>query len=337
MIRTRAAKILVIDDEADLCELVGDALRVDGLQVASAGSGAEGCAQAQRDRPDLVVADLALPDCSGLELIGQLRDHIGEVPTVVITGTGDIHSASEAWRHGCVDFLTKPLNLHRLRNTIRRELSRRGDVTRLTARTRRLRLLARELNRRRHSVKDRLDTTCAALTSAYRTLNHQFTRQETLIRFQRQLLTFRTDDDIFRGLFSLFCENGGNLFGVALVCDENADLKMVGRFGTPAPDSVSICQGIAFSLLDVVLENPSVMPIAPAESPSLFPKWLHQHLAGVTFLCVPLLPDEGQLIGLSILYRKSGQPFTDDDRALAEMLAPSVAMAVQGNGCAADE
>ena len=323
-------RILLVDDEPDVRELVADVLRHDDLAVDTAVGVAEACASARRATPDLVIADVILPDGSGVDLLKRLRAIAGDVPAVVITGTGDLRSASDAWRCGCADFLTKPLDLSRLRETIRRQLHR-------GRRNHQRRDLTRRLNRRRHLVQHRLDTTCEALTQAYRTLSQQFLRQEAVLRFHRQLLLCQSDDDVFRGLFEFYAERRQRLFGVAMVCDENAELQMIGRFGTPGPDNVSLCQGFAFSLLVAVLHEPVVMRIDPQDHPSLFPAWLAEHLEDVTFLCVPLVPAEGQLIGMVVLYDHDGQPFSDDDVALWEMLAPSIALRIQGNSYAADD
>ena len=330
-------RVLIVDDEPDMRELIGDALRHDGLHIDAAGSGAEACAAAQRSRPDVVVADLHLPDCRGTEIIGRIRTVAPNVPTVIITGNGDLDVAGEACRQGCADFLTKPLSIEKLRDAIRRGLARGPAQQQRPARDHKLRRLARQLNQDRHAVRHRLNTTCAALTRAYRSLNDQFLRQESVLRFHRHLLTCQNDDDVFRNLFQFYAEHRGNLFGVAMVCDENADLQMIGRFGTPGPDSVSVCQGYAFSLLDAVLHDPAVLRIDPTAHASLFPSWLADYLTDVNFLCIPLIPAEGQLIGLVVLYRKEGETFTDDDVGLSEMLAPSVAMSIQGNSYQADD
>jgi len=337
MSQSEYPRILIVDDEPDMRELIGDALQGEGVHIETARSGAEAYAAVQRTRPDVVVADLHLPDCRGCEIIDRIRTAAADVPTVVITGTGDLDTAGEACRRGCVDFLTKPLDLDRLRESIRRELDRRDRHARRSPREIKLRRLARELNRDRRSVRHRLDTTCAALTRAYRSLNDQFLRQESVLRFHRQLLLCRDDDDVFRSLFQFYAEHRGNLFGVAMVCDENAELQMIGRFGAPGPDSASVCQGYAFSLLDAVLQDPAVLRIDPSAHQALFPNWLEPHLGGLQFLCVPLIPSEGQLIGLVVLYRKEGETFSDDDVALSEMLAPSVAMSIQGNSYSAED
>ena len=325
------ARVLIVDDELDMRDLLSDVLTRQGLHVQSAATGAEAIALADRNQPDLLVADMGLPDCTGLDVIDRLRARMGDVPALLITGNADVHSASEATRRGCVDFLTKPLDLPRLREAVSRELTRQGREDRSARRTRQFRHLARELNRRRHEMKRQLNTTCAALTTAYRTLNRQLGRQEALIRFQRFLLTCQTDDDIFRGLFRFFTERTGPVFGLALVCDDQAKLQLVGRFGAPEPDAMELCHQIAASVSGLVLDNPSVMRLEIDKHKSIFSPSLRKQMPGVTFMCLPLLPTEGRLIGLVVLYRKGEQPFTDDDLAIGEMLAPTIAVAIQCN------
>ncbi len=322
--------VLIVDDEPDVRELLGDIVRREGCTFETAATGAEACAIADDRHPDLLIADLRLPDDSGVEVINRIHDNIGSIPTLVITGSQDMKLASEAWRHGCVDFLTKPLDLDRIREAVRQEITRARGSRRQNLRSQRLQRLAHESNRRRKLIKNQLNTTCAALSDAYRQLTTQFTLQEAMIRFQRQLLTCQDDDDIFRNLFGFLGDRCEELFGVAMACDEHAEMQMIGRFGTPLPDSISVCQSIALSLLDVVLEDPVVTRLSGQTHRNLFPEWLLEYVEGVNFLVMPLLPEQGQLIGLVILYRKTEKTFSDADVELAEMLAPAIASAIQG-------
>ena len=140
----------------------------------------------------------------------------------------------------------------------------------------------------------------------------------------------RSDDhEVFSRFFHLFAERTGPLFGVAMLCDENAELKLVGRFGVPVPDGVNFCQSIAEAMVPDMLERPEVTVLDAFENIQKFPTSLHGFLVGVSVLVVPLMVAEGSLIGVVVLYRKGEQPFTSDDVALAEIIAPPTAAAAQ--------
>jgi two-component system OmpR family response regulator len=78
------ARILVVDDETPITELVGMALRYEGFAVAAAATGREALTRAAEFQPDLVVLDIMLPDLTGLEVCRRLRQ-TGELPVVFLT------------------------------------------------------------------------------------------------------------------------------------------------------------------------------------------------------------------------------------------------------------
>ena len=332
MFSSNVARVLVVDDEPELRELLTDALSADGIQVRAAGSGKEAIALAKQHRPDIVVTDVRLGDCTGLEVIDRLRASMGDIPAVVITGYGDAKTLSDASRRRPVELMTKPLDVGRLQETIRQELSRQAVSRRLRERNKRLRGLAREANRQRKSATRQLHRTCEDLTCAYRTLSGQMGLQKIALAYQRELIGTKTDDDVFRELFSLFAQRSGPVFGVALVCDSSAELQLIGRFGVPAPDSSSFCQLLSVPMADLLLVSPQVMLIDAGQQSELFDEAIRKYLVGVSVLAAPLLPTEGEMIGLVVFYRKGEQPFTDSDIALAEMIALPTALAIRRNG-----
>ena len=78
-----------------------------------------------------------------------------------------------------------------------------------------------------------------------------------------------------------------------------------------------------------VLEQPQVTVLDAMEHIDIFPEPLHKMLVGVTLMVVPLPISEDHLMGVVVLYRKGEQPFTPDDVAIAQMIAPATAAAVQ--------
>lgn len=117
-------QILIIDDTDGVRESLGGVLEDEGFRVASAHSAAAARETLARERHDLVLLDLHLPDCDGLELLAELRRHDVELPVIVITGHGNVETAVRATRLGAYDFLEKPLALSRVLVTVNNALER---------------------------------------------------------------------------------------------------------------------------------------------------------------------------------------------------------------------
>jgi len=328
----RDPHVLVVDDELAMVDLLRDALEGEGLSIETATSGLDAIKLARANPPDIVVTDLMLGDCTGLDVIDSLRADIsGDIPAIVITGVGDPETLTEASRCRPVELMTKPLDLDRLRLAIAEELTRRAGYERTKRRHKRLRRLAREINIERKTIQNRLDSTCADLTVAYRTLSSQMACQQVLLAYQREMIAARSDDDVFRSLFRVIVHRTGSVFGVAMVCDSEAQLQIAGRFGVPHPDEVTFCRELCNPLIDMTLVDPKCVLLDTGQRSEIFHESIRKFLPGLSALTMPLIPSPGELIGLVVLYRKGEQPFTDADVELAEAIAPPTAMAVRRN------
>ena len=111
--------VLVVDDDANTREALAAIVEAEGFTVASAGGVAEARIQLVRQRPDVVMMDLKLPDGSGMELFDDLDDR-DNIETVLITGHATVDTAIEALRLGAADYLTKPVNVQRLKAVLSR-------------------------------------------------------------------------------------------------------------------------------------------------------------------------------------------------------------------------
>lgn len=116
------ATVLVVDDEADIRELLELSLVRMGLGVESAGSVAEAKALLQTRTFDLCFTDMRLPDGDGLDLVRHIGEHCGDLPVAVITAYGSMENAVSALKAGAFDYLTKPLSLDQLRTLVRSAL-----------------------------------------------------------------------------------------------------------------------------------------------------------------------------------------------------------------------
>ena len=104
------ARVLVVDDDATVAEVVATYLRRADLTVDRAADGAGALARAAANTPDLVVLDLMLPDVDGLDLCGQLRERHPELPVVMLTARGDEDDRVLGLQVGADDYVTKPFS-----------------------------------------------------------------------------------------------------------------------------------------------------------------------------------------------------------------------------------
>jgi len=119
----RPIKILVVDDETSLSELLSMALRYEGCEVRTAADGLNAVRIARELRPDAVVLDIMLPDIDGLEVLRRLRAE-GDVPVLFLTAKDAVEDRIAGITAGGDDYVTKPFSLEevvaRLRGLIRR-------------------------------------------------------------------------------------------------------------------------------------------------------------------------------------------------------------------------
>jgi phosphate regulon transcriptional regulator PhoB len=109
---TLRARILVIEDDKDIVELVRYNLEKEGYQVTACSDGATGLAQVRKSPPDLLVLDLMLPKLSGLEICKEIRrdERLGRLPILILTARGDEADRVVGLELGADDYVTKPFS-----------------------------------------------------------------------------------------------------------------------------------------------------------------------------------------------------------------------------------
>jgi len=104
------AKVLVIDDEANLRKVLAAMLRRDGFDVTVAADGEQGLAEFNKNGADIVVTDLVMPKAGGMEVLRSVNAANPDVPVIIITAHGTVDSAVEAIKAGAFDYVTKPFD-----------------------------------------------------------------------------------------------------------------------------------------------------------------------------------------------------------------------------------
>jgi two-component system, OmpR family, response regulator len=119
-------RVLVVDDEPNIADVVAMALRYQGFEVETAGDGAAALMAVDRFRPELVVLDIMLPDIEGFEVADRLRGRGNDVPIIFLTARDASEDKLRGLTMGGDDYVTKPFSLEELVARIRNLLRRTG-------------------------------------------------------------------------------------------------------------------------------------------------------------------------------------------------------------------
>jgi len=120
------SRVLVIDDDIELCELLGEYLTPEGFELESVNDGKAGVEVALSGAPSLVVLDVMLPEMNGFEVLRRIREH-SKIPVIMLTARGDDVDRIVGLEMGADDYLPKPFNPRELVARIR-AIQRRAET-----------------------------------------------------------------------------------------------------------------------------------------------------------------------------------------------------------------
>jgi DNA-binding response OmpR family regulator len=126
----KGARVLVVDDDSDICQLVAELLRRAGHDVVEADNGRAGLRALHASRPDLVVLDVSMPELDGWQTLERIRD-LSDVPVLMLTARGDELERVRGLQAGADDYVVKPFGrqelLARVQALLRRAAPRSGE------------------------------------------------------------------------------------------------------------------------------------------------------------------------------------------------------------------
>ncbi|HMF85913.1 MAG TPA: response regulator [Nitrospiraceae bacterium] len=123
------AKLLVIDDEQGIRNLLDTLLSRKGYDVVLADGGRKGLELIRRERPDVVVLDLKMPGMDGVTVLQQVRSLNPKQPMIILTGAGTPETEQQVRVLGVIEFVQKEFSLHRLGDSLKRLLKTPDPAT----------------------------------------------------------------------------------------------------------------------------------------------------------------------------------------------------------------
>ncbi len=183
-----APTVLVVDDESDLIDTFQDVV-APGLncRLIFADSLAAARTLMAKQKVDLLVADVHLPDGNGIELLEELRLRHPDAGAVLMTARPSVQHTVFALRHGVLDYLPKPFTADEARTQLTAALARQQAGSRNEKRLTRLKTAVREMNKARRMVSKKVDLLCNDLVSAYGEVSEQLSAVRIQESFRRTI------------------------------------------------------------------------------------------------------------------------------------------------------
>ncbi|WP_297743274.1 response regulator transcription factor [uncultured Tessaracoccus sp.] len=122
-------RVLIVDDEPSLIELLSMAMRYEGWELSTATTGTDAVRAAREARPDAIVLDMMLPDFDGLEVMRRIRSEQPDVPVIFLTARDGVQDRIAGLTAGGDDYVTKPFSLEEVIARLRGLLRRTGATT----------------------------------------------------------------------------------------------------------------------------------------------------------------------------------------------------------------
>jgi DNA-binding NtrC family response regulator len=120
-----SAKVLLVDDEKEFLDVLGERMKIRGMEVRATSSALAALDILEKESFDVIILDLMMPEMDGLEALKRIKKNRPELQVILLTGHGSIEKGVEAMRLGAMDFVEKPADLETLSAKIEKARARK--------------------------------------------------------------------------------------------------------------------------------------------------------------------------------------------------------------------
>jgi FixJ family two-component response regulator len=326
-IDTARPRVLVVDDEPAMIDLVTDVVgRATNCRLLCARDLREARQIIEEQEIDLMLADVKLPDGSGMTLLPALQQIQPNAAAVVITGSPSIDGAIDAIRAGVVDFLPKPFTAEHLIDRVNKALKDQAIAVRNNKRLSRLKVAVKRLNTIRRTISKKVDLLCNDLVSAYGELSKQVDQVRVQEGFRKTLAAAHDLEQLLCHAMDWMLRHVGYCNVAVWLASEEHDFELGAYMKYTIPGDKQLTDAMKGGILPltqreslVLLEGETIREqLTAAEF-----EYLHnQSVLAVN--CTYL----GESLAAIVLFRDARAPFTDNDVAAIQSIAPIFAVAL---------
>jgi len=323
-----APRVLVVDDEPKICELLEALLQKDGYLVDTALDGPTALSKLRGSDYALVVSDIKMPGMDGFELARRVKDAYEDLPFVVITGYATLDTAVRALRQGVDDYVTKPFRIDEIRRVISRVLAKAELLEENRRLVSELEAANAELRRHREALRDKVRLANAELARANTDLRERIQELEMLNGLGRCTESELDLDKLLQRCARLVAEELA-VERASIILREGEWLTVKGCHGGDAAKLIGIRKKLGEAVAGEVARSGKPVLVANTGSDPRFSPHADWGYVTNSLACVPIAYKGVNLGVICATDKQSGRPFTRADVKLLSTIASQVAPAIE--------
>ena len=303
-------KILVVDDEPEICHIIEELLRLEGYQVDVSFSGIEALQLLKMYDYQMLLTDLKMPGIDGLELISKAKKICPEISTIMVTGYATVDTAVQSLRHGIDDYITKPFNIFELKKIVKQTLYTRQVAVENAQLLKDLRKANHELNLHKQGLTEKVEMAGKQLTMANKELVKRVSELATVSEVSKAITSVLDLDEVLN-----LCLNEINEklkvkhSSIMLVDEENDTLIVKASHGYRSRQVLGATQKVCEGVAGRVVTEKKPLLVKDITHDNRFRGSKRTDYKTKSFVSVPLIT-EGRVLGvINIIDKESGESF----------------------------
>lgn len=322
-------RILVVDDEPKICNLIEELFKLEGYQIDTSFSGAEALQMMKRYNYQMLLTDLKMPGIDGLKLIQKAKELNPDIRTIMITGYITVETAVQSLRHGVDDYIKKPFNILELKKVVKRTLHTHQVVLENKQLLEDLKKVNRELSIHKQGLSEKIQITDEQLTAANKELVQRINELATINEISKAITSVLDMDELLslclkeineklkvkHSSIMLIDESGNEL--IVMACQGHRSKQVLGK-------TQKIDEGVAGR----VVQDKKPILVKDIGCDNRFNRSERPGYKTKSFVSAPLILGERILGVINIIDKISEESFCETDVNLLCTIAGQVSIAV---------